>query len=361
MIMLFGSSGHINQKKVKALREQIANPHLHKNGVVCTTCQKPLSDEESMIAGMGPVCLERSRFAEHISRQELSHLEGPKEPLNKGLYPARTMLLKLKQEETPRFVTVLSAESSNALVIDRTEMTDEYAKTGSIADAIVSSLYNFSPHEGEHVSSLTAPKDADLARDFKKFQKHIREMYKERSEFTKQNPMVAYYNQVLSKKSLSDDQLESREKLLQEKELYPEKFQDSWGKGKIHLATWVSRLKSTQLSEARILADALDSKVQNNQIEIKDYGLTDAEILHGLNSSNQILEKNLFKSFLDGSEYLSVSIDMYKKFPTMDLPDKMLTNKILGELSAKKFVDPDLKVSWKNLLSKHKISERGLF
>lgn len=359
--MLFTRGDAVNKKRIDALRKQIANPHLHKGAVVCTACQKPLAVEESMIAGMGPVCLERSRFAEHISRQELAHLEGPKEPLSKGLYPARTMLLKLKFEDTPRFVTVLSAENNSALVIDRTEMNEEYAKTGSIADAIVSSLYNFEPHEGEHVSSIVNPKDADLARDFKKFQKHIREMYKERSEFLKQNPLNSYYNQVLSKKGLSETQLEAREKLLEAKDLDPEKFQDSWGKGKIHLVTWSSRLKATQLSEARLLAEALDAKVKNSGVEEKDYGLTDAEIIAGLAHSNQVLEKNLFKTFLDGSEFLPVALDMYKKFPSMDLSDKMFTNKILGEISSKKALDPELKAQWKDVLSKNKISERGLF
>lgn len=260
--MLFASKGGYNEKKTQAFKESLRNPHLTRGGVVCTTCQKPLSDEDSMIAGMGPVCLERSRFAEHVGRENLVHLEAAREPMNKGLYPARTAILKLKEENLARFVTVLSADSSNSLMIDRTEMNDEYAKTGSIAEAIVSSLYNFESHEGEYVSALTNPKDADLARDFKRFQKHVREIYKERNEFIKANPFIAYYNQVHSKKSLSDAQLEAREKLLNDKEVYPEQFQDSWGKGKVHLATWVQRLKSTQLSEARILADALDAKVK---------------------------------------------------------------------------------------------------
>lgn len=359
--MIFSSSkGGYNEKKTQAFRESLAKPHLHRGGVVCTTCQKPLSDEDSMSAGMGPVCLERSRFAEHVGRENLIHLEAAREPLNKGLYPSRTAILKLKQENLGRFVTFLSADSNQSLMIDRSEMNEAYSKTGSIAEAIVSSLYNFEPHEGEYISALGNPKDADLARDFKKFQKHVRETYKERSDFIRANPFVSYYNQVQSKKGLSESQLEAREKLLADKENQPEIFQDQWGKGKVHLSTWIKRLKSTQLSEARILADALEVKSKSLNMEIKDFGLTDQEIEAGLHHSHQALEKHLFKSFIEGSTYLMIKVDLYKRFKDMELSDKMATTKIFAELSQQKPMTAELKASIKGVLSKYKISERGL-
>lgn len=355
--MLF-SSGNDQNINLKTIRELVAArmAHRHQHGAVCTACQKPLSNEDSMIAGMGPVCLERARFAEEVSRDQLVEIEGVKEPIHKGLYPARTAILREKTEKLPRYVTILSVTPLESLLIDRTEMHKIYAQTGSMSEAISQSLYTFVPVEGESIAPTTNPKHPEIMRSFKKFQKKLRDVIKERMDYIKGNPYSSYYNQVSSKKGLTPDQESARIELLSQKDLNPEYFNEGWSKGHFHRATWLSRLNQTQLSEAKMLASVIKNKPFPENIPIKDYGLTDMEIMGGLGHSNQIQEKNLFKAFVDGNKNLMFLMETYKKFDTMEGADKLFFIRLSNTMTAKENLKLEQIQKLKELLPKYKIS-----
>ena len=355
--MLFFSEND-NNINLKGIRELVASrlAMRHQHGAVCTACQKPLTNEDSMIAGMGPVCLERARFAEAVSRDQLGEIEGQKEPINKGLYPARTAILREKSEKLPRYVTVLSVTPLESLLIDRTEMNKVYAQTGSMAEAIGQSLYSFVPVEGESIAPTTNPKHPEVMRSFKKFQKSLRDIIKERMDYLKGNPYSSYYNQVSSKKGLTAEQEAARIELLSQKDLKPEYFNEGWSKGLFHRATWLSRLNQTQLSEAKMLASVLKIKAFPESIKIQDYGLTDAEIMGGLGHSNQIQEKNLFKAFVEGNKNLMFLMEIYKKFDTVEGPDKLFFIRLSNTMTSKENLKLDQVQKLKELLPKYKIS-----
>lgn len=331
--MLFLDDNSINYKKLQALQEAHFAKRL-QNGAVCSACQKTLTNEESMVAGMGPICLEKTRFAEEVARNMLSEVEGPKESINKGLYPARTVILRERNEKEPRYVTVLSVQPLESIVIDRNELNEHYKKTGSMAESIALSLYSFVPVEGESVAPTTTPKHPEVMRHFKKFQKELRSIYKERFEYIKSNPFNSYYNQVNSKKNLTQEQENNRNELLNKKELDPTYFNQYWSKGEFHKATWLFRLNQTRLSEAKLLSSALqNTKGLDSQVELTDYGLTDQEIMAGLQHSGQVFEKNLFKSFIEGNKNLIFLIESYKKYNTFEGLDKLFFIRLSNTLS----------------------------
>jgi hypothetical protein len=313
-----------------------------------------------MIAGMGPICLERTRFAEEVSRELLSEIEGVREPINKGLYPARTAILREKTEKLPRYVTVLSVTPLESLVFDRTEMNKLYEQTGSMTQSIASSLYTFVPVEGESIASTTNPKHPEVMRHFKKFQKTLRSIYKERNDYLKSNPYTSYYNQVHSKKGLSPEQEKNRIDLLNQKDINPEYFNLGWSKGFFHRATWMDRLNFTQLSEAKVLASVLKNKPLPENIPVKDYGLTDQEILTGLQHSGQVLEKNMFKGFIEGNKNLIFLIEQYKKNEQMEGPDKLFFIRLSNQLVNRETISPELFIKINELLTKYKISPQLL-
>lgn len=357
MLFFDDNTQNINLKKLKALQEAHAK-NLHSTGAVCSACQKPLSNEESMVAGMGPICLERTRFAEEVDRSMLSEIEGQKEPINKGLYPARTVILRERNEKYPRYVTVLSVAPLESVVIDRTEMNKNYEQSGSMAEAIAQSLYSFVPVEGESVAPTANPKHPEVMRHFKKFQKDLRNIYKERFEYIKSNPYSSYYNQVQSKKSLTEEQEASRNELLNQKDLNPDFFNLHWSKGAFHRATWIQRLNFTQLSEAKLLASALNLKPLPSDVSVKDYGLTDQEIVSGLQHSGQVFEKNLFKSFVDGNKNLIFLIETYKKFDSFEGMDKLFFIRLSSSISSGDSLKPEDVAKMDQLLLKYKISNK---
>lgn len=359
MLFFDDNDQNINLNKLKAIQLAHAQKR-HQHGAVCTACQKPLSNEDSMNAGMGPVCLERARFAEEVSREMLSEIEGVKEPINKGLYPARTAILRERTEKNPRYVTVLSVSPLESLIIDRSEMNQLYNESGSMAHAISQSLYAFAPIEGESIAATTNPKHPEIMRQFKKFQKALRSIYKERSNYLKENPYTSYYNQVSSKKSLSPEQEQNRIKLLSHKDLQEAQFNQNWSQGLYHRATWLDRLNFTQLSEAKLLANCLKVKTLPPSVPVKDYGLTDQEIMSGLQHSGQLMEKNLFKAFIEGNKNLIFLIELYKKQESLAGEDKLFALRLSNQIAQKDGFKLDQVNKIKELLTKYKISPQLL-
>src|SRR5690606_23590612 len=152
-----------------------------------------------------------------------------------------------------------------------------------------------------------------------------RSIYKERNNYLKENPYTSYYNQVSSKKGLTPEQEQNRIALLSHKDLQEAEFNKNWSQGLYHRATWLDRLNLTQLSEAKLLASCLKAKKIPDSVPVKDYGLTDQEIISGLQHSGQLMEKNLFKAFIDGNKNLIFLIELYKKQESFSGEDKLFS------------------------------------
>lgn len=55
-----------------------------------------------------------------------------------------------------------------------------------------------------------------------------------------------------------------------------------------------------------------------------------------------------------------IQVDLYKRFKDMPLQDKMITTRLMSEISSGKELSSENKVNFKALLSRNKVSERGL-
>ena len=329
--------------------------------MVCTTCQRTLSNEESMIAGMGAVCRERARFAEKIERNQLQEVEGRRELRKDGLYQARTAVVRIKGEESPRFVSILSvnSEQGESIFIDRTEMNKQYEEGKSLAESIADSLYGVQTFEVESVASAALPKNPNLRRRFKKFQKKDRQDLRERSEMIKNYGINNhYYKKVDSIKNLTEALQEARREfgiLIDNDSEAKERF----GKGKYHLATLMTRLnKYPSMKEAKNLLRGLKTGVNLDGVPLKDYGVTEKEIL--VNLSKAPREKALFQSFSRGNKHLDLMVEIYIKVgQEKDPMVKMKAHKALIALNNEK-ITQESKDKIKQIFPLLKISERDI-
>lgn len=283
------------------------------------------------MAGFSPTWLEKVRFTELLSNSDLITVEGQKESVMKGIIPSKTCLIKFKTKEY-RQATILSSSPFESIFIDRNILSKEYKESGSLTQAILQSLYTFSPMSAEYLTLIGKPNHPEIMRKYKKFQKEFKLILKERNKYISKRPFLAYYNKIASKKELSAEQLEHRELLLEEKELNPELFNRYWKDGEYHKSTIISRLKDIQLPEAKILAKLLS---KNISIPVEDYGFVDQEIISGLSHIQTILEKNLIICFWSGHPKFMEMCQLYEKKDKLN-PNQLKTITIYFNLMATK-------------------------
>lgn len=310
----FGKKGLPTKKIQERQTVEVTQLFGDISGVVCNTCQRSLSNEESMIAGMGAVCRERARFSEKLERKDLPAVEGKQEPISKGLYPSRNVIIRLRQETTPRFVSIISVNNISSVLMDRTEMSQKYKDSGSMAEAIADSIYSIQPHEAKSVAPAVLPKEAKVRKEYNRFQRADRKKLKERVQKIKKYGLDdTFYNVIDSKKSLTQEQKDERDQLAVDIESDAQK-RKKFQEGFFHLATLYTRLDKVFMPEAKKLKDSIYNKkeLQEKGIEEKDYGLTDFEILEYL-TFNKNNEKTLVNAFFRANKNLPVMIELFNK------------------------------------------------
>jgi hypothetical protein len=291
--------------------------HIHTNGVYCTVCHQLLTDPMSMEAGKGPVCRDRARFTESLSREELNQVEGNAEGIKSIKYIPHDGIVRVAGEQHPRFANILSRENDEVIFFDRTEENKFYEDENlDYADSVMRSLYIVGRDQLISIAPITAPKSDDYEAKFSSFKDSYREQIKGRDD-TVQN---FGYESVASKKSLDEDQLENRRNIINNYRAdNNSKFKTKWASGEYPIATLMARLDSSKVAGAKDLLAVLQE--QYKDIKPKDYGLTDAEITHGLTHSVKNQEKRLFNSLIKGTGDLITISKIYKDLKKTKTPE----------------------------------------
>jgi hypothetical protein len=133
---------------------------------------------------------------------------------------------------------------------------------------------------------------------------------------------------------------------LREKE--PQKYNQMWSSGLFQRATLMQRVKSLKTKEANDFYKFLGESDQSLDITVKDWGLTDDEIVNGLKHSTQKIESYLFMAFLNGNKNFNLMLILSKKMPEMSKNNRFKAYQaIIKMLGNPNFNKDDLKKEFK--------------
>lgn len=308
--------------------------------IVCQVCFKPLKSHGSVIAGMGPVCRERLRFAEEADLDELETMKGEAEPPNsRSLLPFRNVILEGKKRDLT-LASILGVNNGNIILVDRQKLKETYNNSKSYSEAFSQCIKLVSNIELSSVHAIVSPDHPQIRREFLKFQKKHKQKIKEREDITESNRSYELdysFGNVESLKDLSEDQQKNRQEMLDLQKSNPEQFNQLYATGEFHLATFLKRMENSDFNEVLEIRKIL-LKRYAPKIDVKDYGLTIDEIANGLQASNKIFEKNLFRAFHQGNTNLMGIVEIINKQPSMETNDKMSSIKIINLLTQDQYM-----------------------
>lgn len=270
-----------------------------KSAIICSDCETSLINFRSMEAGMGPVCLSRTRFIETVPPEKLNHFEGKKKPLMNS-HEFKTGLLSEKEGQDLKYVTLLKKENDTAIYIDRSRYNDLYNSGKSVTDSIMQSLEEIKFSENSTISSIADPRDSDMVEKFNLFVEQYKDELKSREKDFSEYGFLS----ISSKSIMTENQKELRKEFVKNYKTKnnDEDFRQKWGSGYYAIATLLSRIESSKIEGAKELAKTLKKKHSN--VTVKDYGLTDDEISLGFQQAVMPLEKKIFTAILKGENRL---------------------------------------------------------
>lgn len=308
--------------------------------VICQVCLKPLKSHGSIIAGLGPVCRERLRFAENADLEELESMKGDAEPPNsRALQPFRTVILEGKNRNLT-LSSILGVNNGNVILVDRRKLQDEYSNSKSYSEALSKCIKLVSNIDLNSVHSIISPDHPQYRREFLKFQKKHKQKIKEREDLISTNRSYELdysFGNIDAIKDLDSDQQKNRQEMSDIQKANSEHFNQLYATGEFHLATFLKRLENSNFPEILEMRKVL-LKRYTPKVDVKDYGLTVDEISNGLQAANKVFEKNLFKAFYQGNSNLMGIVDIINKQTTMDVGDKMNSVKIINILTQDQYM-----------------------
>lgn len=286
----------------------------------CSVCGSKLKNPASMEAGIGPICLIRNRFSEFIEDEKLIFLMNSIETLQ-SLKENSTVLIKLKNNKVI-LSYVLNIKDSYITILNKKGSSKEYKVSKSMSKSIYNNILKISKEDIDYFSKISVPKDPDTKREFLNFNKYYNELLKEKDNLKKNIidlKINKFYHKIYSKTDLTAHQKTERFHLLSKKEKDPTNFNNNWNKGYYQRNTWIYRLENTNNKYSKTLAHILKNKKSNN-IEIKDYGLTDEEIYTGLKHSSEKMESLIFHAYINNNKNIKMMIKLYINFDKLVSP-----------------------------------------
>jgi hypothetical protein len=312
----------------------------------CPICNRQLSNPESEIAGIGPVCQKKIRFIQSLADEKLISMATKRKLANDGLDDNRAAIIK-KRDGQIGLYNVISKYSENAVVFNRTNYYQEIQSGSSIAKAIADNFEFLAFKDTEFVSSVDDPESPDMQREFNSFKKNYTEDINLRDNLHKEQlekGFIYYYNPIKTKESMSEAQKIARDDLMRIKEFSPESYNFLWNNGIYQRATVIARLSFFNHTEASKVLNYFTSNEKFKNLKIKDYGLTDDEIMNGLKHSNQKIESMIFSSYINGNRNILLMVAIAEKIPNLDSSLRIKAVKaLMNMMNNKKYTKEDLK------------------
>jgi hypothetical protein len=280
--------------------------HADTTPVLCSVCQLPLTDPISKEAGKGPTCSRRIRFTEKLASDQLNEMEGQSISLNEGNV-VKTVIVRLENEQNPRFITVVSNDQNSVDFWDHNECDSLYENGASVTESVLRSWHQAPNQSFKTVSTLVEPKNKTFAESLKLFEDSYKEELKSRDKDSKASSGV----RIQSRKFLDKKQVQERSNLIKDyRSTDNSNFKEKLNSGEYPIATLMSRLASSTLPGANDLLLALSS--YNKNITPMDHGLTDDEMLHSLTHAVKPIEKKIFNAVIKGKCKLEDLAKAYK-------------------------------------------------
>jgi hypothetical protein len=269
-----------------------------------------------MEAGMGPICLSRTRFIETVPQEKLSVFEGKKKLLIHS-HEFKTGLLREKDGKELKYVTLLKKEDDTAVYIDRSKYNELYNSGKSVTDSIMLSLEETKFDEASTISSISEPKTGELNEQFNQFVERYKEELKTREKDFSEFGFLS----ISSKSLMTEDQKALRKEFVKNYKTknIDEDFKQKWSSGHYSIATLLSRLESSKIDGAKDLAKSIKKK--HPDVKPQDYGLTDDELILGFQQATLPLEKKIFSAILKGENRLKEIGQKYSNLTDSSSPE----------------------------------------
>ena len=287
-----------------------------KSTIICSDCETSLINFRSMEAGMGPICLSRTRFIETVPQEKLSVFEGKKKLLIHS-HEFKTGLLREKDGKELKYVTLLKKEDDTAVYIDRSKYNELYNSGKSVTDSIMLSLEETKFDEASTISSISEPKTGELNEQFNQFVERYKEELKTREKDFSEFGFLS----ISSKSLMTEDQKALRKEFVKNYKTknIDEDFKQKWSSGHYSIATLLSRLESSKIDGAKDLAKSIKKK--HPDVKPQDYGLTDDELILGFQQATLPLEKKIFSAILKGENRLKEIGQKYSNLTDSSSPE----------------------------------------
>ena len=316
--------------------------------IKCPICNTKLQKAESMIAGIGPVCVKKVTFAEALDSENLASMMGQRENLSDKTIN-RTVICESK--DNIFLSTIVSLKDEAVTLIERKKYKDLLDETNSPAKAFLNSIKRMPKKEIDSVSSIISPVSPDLKRLYRKFStkynKLLNQYEEDKHEFNERGLNNHFYKKIFSKKDMTNAQIKSRDLLKTEQTENPKVYNFFYSNALYHRSTLIYRLQNIENKESKLFLKFLQKNIEEKfkNFSIKDYGLTDSEIENALRHSNQKVEAILFNSYLNGNRNFRNMLKIAENMSSLDLKRKLKAFKLLMILASnkKKISKDDLK------------------
>ena len=338
-----------NKKKVTKKKNQKRKIN-KKDYIECPICSAKLYNPDSILAGIGPVCNKKQRFAESLDRQDLKSLANKRKSLS-DLKINTTVILK---DSSDYFFlgTILFKDETEVVYLDLTDFNSNFRSTKVISDSFLNSIKSEFIKNLEYYSIVDKPSSPDIKRKYNKFIRDYKKILDERDTIEKEileRGLSKRYVPVKTRGTMTERQKFNRKLLMELKTLEPEEYDLLWNKGHVQINTFLSRINKNETIESQKIYEYLYKKQNKINLEknlkIKDYGLTEDEILNGLKHSGRTQEYLAAKAFIEGSRNLLLVLATLKKIETIkDLKTKgILLKEINNMIKKNNYSKEDLK------------------
>lgn len=322
-------------------RRHFVGAHVH-----CPLCNKRLFRPESEIAGIGPVCQKRIKFAEYLEESELTTMMTSRQSFSQNNRENKTLIFKNTKGQLI-LATLLSVDSNDVIYLNRQRAQRVFEETDSLTEATLSGIEIESVSNIEYVSNIDLPDHADLKRAFTAFNKDYLEDIVHREEIEKdlkEKKLNAVYYPVIDKRDMTSAQIKAREELMVFKENHPRDYHFAWANGVYQRSTFLARIQNHSYPESIRLKAYLNKISKFKNLEVKDYGLTDDEIETGLTHSEQKIESLLFKAYSQSNRNINLMIALAEKIDTLNPVTRLKAHRALSNmLNAFRYTKEDLK------------------
>jgi hypothetical protein len=303
----------------------------------CPVCGKKLHNPESLVAGIGPVCHKKIKFAENIPHHLLLQCAHFRKNPFDAIKQNKTLILKNNVGVSfIAHIIYVNKDSQMFLYLDRSAIhKDCNEKKLFLSDIYYKNIKQEHLANIDFVSEIDVPQTPDLRREYFLYNKEYSMQEKALKEIHKEmidRGLFKAYQIVNSKEDMTEYQRQNREQLLQFKENTSEVYQHMWDNGFYQKATFLARIKNLKTKESIRLYEYMEKSL-NNEIIIKDYGLTDDEIVNGFKHSSKKYESILFSAYISGNRNIMLMISLCEKIPELSIINRTKVLKSLINMS----------------------------